>query len=254
MTALSIAEAEPRATADPQVSGVPQRGIRVKSDLASVTDLAGAARRNCEADPEISRRAGVSRTTGVSRRAAGSIPVGVSRARQPVPAGVSRRLGAPGRTEVQHQAAGLTAGTEARRAGPGRDDRRRDDRLTGTAAGEYASVAGPATEARARVAPGPVRLTSRGRAVMAGLVAAVAVCAGLLLAAGGAAAVSHGSPGAGYQGMRQVVVKPGQTLWSIASTAEPTADPQAVIQQILTANSLPGSTIHAGQVLWVPRG
>ena len=54
--------------------------------------------------------------------------------------------------------------------------------------------------------------------------------------------------------MRHVVVKPGQTLWSIASAAEPTADPQAVIQQILTANSLPASTIHTGQVLWVPRG
>jgi hypothetical protein len=206
MTALSIAEAEPRATADPQVSGVRRRGIRVEGDLASVTRLASASRRKCEAGPEISRHAGVSRPAGVSRRAAAPAPAGVSRARQPVPAGASRRPGAPGRTEAP------------------------------------------------RVAPRPVRLTSRGRAVAAGLVAAVAVCAGLLLAAGGAAAASHGSPGAGYQGMRQVVVKPGQTLWSIASAAEPTADPPGVIQQILTANSLTGSTIHAGQVLWVPRG
>ncbi len=120
MTALSIAEAEPRATADPQVSAVRRREVQVKEDLASVTELPGAARRKCEADPEISRRAGVSRTVGVSRRAAGPVPAGVSRARPPVPAGVSRWPGAPGRTEVQHRAAGQTAGPdEARQARPG---------------------------------------------------------------------------------------------------------------------------------------
>jgi Tfp pilus assembly protein FimV len=89
-------------------------------------------------------------------------------------------------------------------------------------------------------------------AISLAVAAAVAVCT--LLATGGAAAASHGSPRAGYQGMHQVVVRPGQTLWSIASAAEPTADPQTVIQQIMTANSLPGAVIHAGQVLWVPKG
>ncbi|MGH7082519.1 MAG: hypothetical protein ACREFV_08635, partial [Acetobacteraceae bacterium] len=76
MTALSIAEAEPRATADPQVSGVRSRGIRVEGDLASVTRRAGTARRKCEAGPEISRRAGVSRPAGMSRRAAAPAPAG----------------------------------------------------------------------------------------------------------------------------------------------------------------------------------
>jgi nucleoid-associated protein YgaU len=148
------------------------------------------------------------------------------------------RAGQPGVFEVRGRPGGLAA------AG----------RPAGIAAGKRASMAGTAADARARVAPGPARLTSRGRAVVAGLAAAAAVFACSLLAAGGAAAASHGSPGAGYGGMHQVVVKPGQTLWSIASATEPTADPQAVVQQIVTANSLPGSTIHAGQVLWVPRG
>ena len=53
--------------------------------------------------------------------------------------------------------------------------------------------------------------------------------------------------------MHQIVVQPGQTLWSIASAAEPTADPRAVIQQIMSVNALSGTNIQAGQLLWVPR-
>ena len=74
MTALSIAEAERRAAANPQVSRARRRGIGTEGDLASVTWLTGAGRRKCEADPEISRRAGVSRAAGVSRRAAARAP------------------------------------------------------------------------------------------------------------------------------------------------------------------------------------
>ncbi len=77
-----------------------------------------------------------------------------------------------------------------------------------------------------------------------------------LLTAGpaGGAQRTGGQPGrAGYQGMTQVVVQPGQTLWSIASAAEPSADPWAVIQQIVDTNALGRDTVSAGQVLWVPR-
>jgi len=51
-----------------------------------------------------------------------------------------------------------------------------------------------------------------------------------------------------------VVVHPGQTLWSIASHAEPTADPRVVMQQIIDLNALRGTNIEPGQHLWVPRG
>jgi len=51
-----------------------------------------------------------------------------------------------------------------------------------------------------------------------------------------------------------VVVHPGQTLWSIASQAEPTADPRVVMQQIIDLNALRGTSIEPGQRLWVPRG
>jgi hypothetical protein len=87
------------------------------------------------------------------------------------------------------------------------------------------------------------------------LLAACAVAMVLWLSeAGGAQASSHGQPaGAGYQGMTRVVVEPGQTLWSIASAAEPTANTQSVIQQIIDANALGRATIYAGQLLWVPK-
>jgi hypothetical protein len=84
---------------------------------------------------------------------------------------------------------------------------------------------------------------------------AAAVAIALLLSltlAGGALASSHGAAGAGYRGMRRAVVEPGQTLWSIASAAQPKGDPRLVIQQIMTANSLSGASIYAGEQLWVP--
>jgi LysM domain len=106
--------------------------------------------------------------------------------------------------------------------------------------------------------PAPLRLTRRGRAVVAVLtvLAAAAVVTLLwLAAAGGAQAASHGQPaGAGFQGMTRVVVRPGQTLWSIAASAQPSANPWAVIQQITDANALSGTSVHAGQLLWVPQG
>ena len=106
--------------------------------------------------------------------------------------------------------------------------------------------------------PGRVRLTRRGRVVLAAL-AVVTVTAMVTLfwlsVAGGAQAASHGlGSGAAYRGMTRVVVRPGQTLWSIASQAEPAADPRLVIQQIIEANALGGPVIQPGQSLWVPKG
>ena len=118
-----------------------------------------------------------------------------------------------------------------------------------------------ATAPRATVRPASgvartgLRLTRRGRIVVAALVIIGATMAALLitlLASGGAQATNHGAARGGYQGMHQVVVQPGQTLWSIAAAAEPSADPRTVIQQIMTANALAGPGISAGQQLWVP--
>ena len=111
--------------------------------------------------------------------------------------------------------------------------------------------------ARARVSsPPPLRLTRRGRVVVATLIVAVIAAIALvvgLAAAGGVQAANNSQPRAGYQGMHEIVVRPGQTLWSIASAAEPGADPRDVVQEIMTANAMTGTTISAGQLLWVPR-
>jgi hypothetical protein len=104
--------------------------------------------------------------------------------------------------------------------------------------------------------PAPLRLTRRGRLVVgAALAIAAAASASLVIltASAGAQASDHGQGSGGYAGMREIVVRPGQTLWSIAAGAEPSADPRVVIQQIMSVNSLSSTQIQAGELLWVPR-
>jgi hypothetical protein len=106
--------------------------------------------------------------------------------------------------------------------------------------------------------PGGLRLTRRGRRVLTGFVMLVIVISAMLIwtsVAGGAQAPSPGAPARSvYQGMAQIVVQPGQTLWSIAAAVDPSADPWTAVQQISDANALNGPQVQAGQLLWVPRG
>jgi LysM domain-containing protein len=100
----------------------------------------------------------------------------------------------------------------------------------------------------------PLRLTRRGRVVIA-IAAALLVTMVSLLLAGVAQATNDGpSPRAARQNLVQVIVRPGQSLWSVAESADPDQDTRAVIQQIIDLNSLNGDTVLAGQQLWVPRG
>jgi hypothetical protein len=102
------------------------------------------------------------------------------------------------------------------------------------------------------------RLTRRGRRVVwaFAVLLLVAVLTPVLLAlASGAQAANHGLPPSAVQAsMRHVVVKPGQSLWSIALSAEPQADPRTVIQQIMEFNALGSQVVVPGESLWVPRG
>ena len=74
----------------------------------------------------------------------------------------------------------------------------------------------------------------------------------LLLA--GVAQATNDSPRTARENLVQVIVRPGQSLWSVAESADPGQDTRAVIQQIIDLNSLNGDTVLAGQQLWVPRG
>jgi len=99
-----------------------------------------------------------------------------------------------------------------------------------------------------------LRLTRRGRVV---LIVAAAVVASLLgfAAASAAQASDHGvSPRPAGRSVSQIVVQPGQTLWSIAVRTDPSADPRLVVQRIVSINALTGENIAAGQRLWVPQG
>jgi LysM domain len=103
-----------------------------------------------------------------------------------------------------------------------------------------------------------VRLTRRGRIVVATLLTALClllVALAWMAITARAQAADGGLPqGAVYRNLSSVVVHPGQTLWSIASQAEPSADPRVVMQLIIELNALHGTSIEPGQHLWVPHG
>ena len=105
-----------------------------------------------------------------------------------------------------------------------------------------------------RAAVAPLRLTRRGRVVIAAV--AVLLATTLMLVASGAAQATNHSvpPRVAEQDLTQVVVRPGQSLWSVAENADPDADTRLVIEQIIELNGLSGDVVLAGQRLWVPRG
>jgi LysM repeat protein len=93
----------------------------------------------------------------------------------------------------------------------------------------------------------PVRLTRRGRVAIVLLVLAVATVA----MAFGRATVQAGSSTQGAV-VDYVTVAPGDTLWQIAQSATPGADPRATVDRIIELNGLSGASLQAGQRLAVP--
>jgi LysM repeat protein len=90
-----------------------------------------------------------------------------------------------------------------------------------------------------------IRLTRRGRLVLLVLLLAVAGF-GALLAASTSEAAAPAGPAP------TVVVRPGDTLWSIAERYAPGPDPFATIERIRQLNGLTGYTVQAGQKLVLP--
>jgi hypothetical protein len=217
----------------------------------------------------------VSEVRIVRRASVRLLRTGVSRAAPAGPGAAPARAGVAAQTRVVAARASAVAQTRvvasristATRAGTDARDRT----ASATRAATRSRMAAQASlVARTRVAattrtagqrpqrPGAIRLTRRGRRVVAGLAVLAVIAAATLLwmtAAGSVQASSRGgSPASPYQGMTQVVVRPGQTLWSIAAAAQPSANAWSVVQQITEVNALSGPTVHAGQLLWVPKG
>lgn len=96
-------------------------------------------------------------------------------------------------------------------------------------------------------------LTRRGRFVLVGVPLMLAAVLALVLA-GFFTAPAQASVGSGSVGVHasSVTVLAGQTLWSIASTADSNRDPRDVVADIVELNGLSTSVVQPGQQLFVP--
>jgi hypothetical protein len=98
----------------------------------------------------------------------------------------------------------------------------------------------------------PLRLTHRGRVVLRGLV--VLVMLGLM--AGVAPTMARRATASDGPARPVVVVHhvvlPGETLWAIATSVAPKADPRDTIARVVEFNSLTSSAVRAGQSLAIP--
>ena len=94
-----------------------------------------------------------------------------------------------------------------------------------------------------------MRLTRRGRRLVAGL--SVAACIGVALVTASPVG-GGGSIGLEPAGGASIVVRSGDTLWSIAGEVAPEEDRRAVVDAIVEANDLDGVGIVPGQLLQLP--
>jgi nucleoid-associated protein YgaU len=97
-----------------------------------------------------------------------------------------------------------------------------------------------------------LRLTRRGRAVIAVLVSLPLVIALVMLAVNGGGATATSGLEQSIVQQSTVTVQAGQSLWSLAGTLAPEANPADVVADILAINGLDTASVQPGQVLIVP--
>ena len=97
-----------------------------------------------------------------------------------------------------------------------------------------------------------LRLTVRGRRLLATIAAVPAVVALALAILGGGAALASRDAGMPADSFQTVTVLSGDSLWSIAQEVAPQADPRDVVDAMMRLNALEGATVTAGQRLAVP--
>ncbi|CAN5447145.1 hypothetical protein BH10ACT6_BH10ACT6_11290 [soil metagenome] len=108
--------------------------------------------------------------------------------------------------------------------------------------GGFTAASSPATH---------LHITKRGRAVVAFLVAVPLAVAAAVFGAGAVGAVA-GSGGGAATSFHYVTVDPGQSLWQLAETIAPNADPRDVVADVVTLNNLPSGDVQPGQRLAIP--
>lgn len=97
-----------------------------------------------------------------------------------------------------------------------------------------------------------LRLTVRGRRVLAFLAALPAVIALSLAILSGGGAIASDTPSSAAASFDYVTVLPGETLWSIAEAVAPSADPRDVVDALVRVNALRSGDVEAGQLLALP--
>lgn len=97
-----------------------------------------------------------------------------------------------------------------------------------------------------------LRITRRGRAVLTALVAAPVVAAALIFAVNGGGAMADSATASQAVAFDHVTVHAGQSLWELAESVAPSADPRDVIAEIMTLNQLESASVMPGQLLAIP--
>ncbi|WP_431277555.1 LysM peptidoglycan-binding domain-containing protein [Leifsonia poae] len=95
-----------------------------------------------------------------------------------------------------------------------------------------------------------LRLTRRGRAVLTSLAAIPLVVGALVFALNGGGAVATNDQA--NVTFHYVTVESGQSLWSIAESVAPSADPREVIADIVSLNQLDSAVVSPGQRIAIP--
>lgn len=100
-----------------------------------------------------------------------------------------------------------------------------------------------------------LRLTLRGRIVIASMVTMILLGLWLGMAVVGASkadAFDSFSASSERTSFATVVAAPGDTMWSVAVSIAPDADPRNVIDDIVRLNQLPSADLSVGQELAIP--
>lgn len=97
-----------------------------------------------------------------------------------------------------------------------------------------------------------LRLTIRGRRVLAAIAALPAVIALSAAVIGGGAALASRDAGAPAGTFSTVTVADGDSLWSIAEDIAPDRDPRDVVDELVRLNALDSVVVQAGQSIAIP--
>lgn len=121
-----------------------------------------------------------------------------------------------------------------------------------TAIGISTHLPSPADATQAMRRATRLRLTVRGRRVLALLAALPAIVALAFAILGGGAALASRDAGAPSGAFTTVTVGSGDSLWSIAEEVAPEHDPRDVVDSIVRLNALESVVVQAGQNLAIP--